>query len=132
MSIEAFQIATAVFGSSTVGLAVIGCALKARLDVARDHVANLQGYVSDQCKREGELIRERDELLRFYNRVSKQRQDALKVAAAKRAAKAGETAEAQTAAREKTLHALQVTPLRSRAEVVADVKRAAAQVSSAN
>lgn len=131
MNIEAYQIASAVLGAATVGFAHLSYGLRSKLSESEQHVSGLQKYVQDQCVREGELIRERDELLKFHDRVAKQRQNALKKAAEKRAAKAGENAEADAAARDKTLNALKVTPLRTRAEVVADVTRTARQVSSA-
>lgn len=132
MSIEAFQIASAVFGSATVGLSVIAYSLKCRLDVSADHVANLQSYVADQCKREGALIRERDELLVFYNRTMAQRQKALRKAHEKNRAANADKASVKADATAKTLSALQAAPLRPRDEVVANIRssKAAQAVSS--
>lgn len=138
MSIEAFHNATAVFAASTVGLGIIAYSLKCKWKASQAHVASLQQYLQDQVNREGALIRKCDELTErcnaleaFETRVKTQRTNALRVAAEKRAAKAGDNAQVEAAAREKTLNALKVAPLRSRAEVVADVKRSARQVSSA-
>lgn len=122
MSIEAFQIASAVLGASTAGLGVIAYALKCRLDASVEHVTNLQKYVQDQCNREGALIRERDELLKFYNRTMAQRQKALRKAQDKnRAANEAKAAE-KAQATVKTLSALQAAPLRPRDEVVANIR----------
>lgn len=135
MSIEAFQIATAVFGATTVGLAHLSYGLRQKLKESAAHVANLQGYVSDQCKREGALIRERDELLTFYNRTMNQRQAALRKAHAKNKASADDKQNEKAAATAKTLSALEAAPLRPRDEVVANIrfsKAAQEQLSSAN
>lgn len=132
MSIEAFQIASAVLGASTVGFGVIAIALNARLVAAQGHVENLQKYVQDQCNREGALIRERDELLRFYNRTMAQRQKALRKAQEKNRATNEAKAAVKAQATVKTLSALQAAPLRPRDEVVANIRssKAAQAVSS--
>lgn len=122
MSIEAFQIASAVLGSATVGLSVVAYSLKSRLDASAAHVANLQSYVADQCKREGALIRERDELLVFYNRTMAQRQKALRKAHEKNRAANADKASLKADATAKTLSALQAAPLRPRDEVVANIR----------
>lgn len=133
MSIEAFQIASAVLGASTVGFGVIAIALNVRLVAAQGHVENLQKYVQDQCNREGALIRERDELLRFYNRTMAQRQKALRKAQEKNRATNEAKAAVKAQATVKTLSELKQHPLRPRAEVLADIRRskAAKTVSSA-
>lgn len=138
MSIEAFQIASAFLAGTTIGFAHLSYGLHRKLKEAHQHVPGLQKYVADQCEREGALIRKADELVArvneleaFETRVKNQRTNALRVAAEKRAANAAQAAEVEAAARDKTLNALKVTPLRTRAEVVADVKREARQVSSA-
>lgn len=133
MSIEAFQIASAVLGASTVGFGVIAIALNVRLVAAQGHVENLQKYVQDQCNREGALIRERDELLRFYNRTMAQRQKALRKAQEKNRATNEAKAAVKAQATVKTLSALQAAPLRPRDEVVANIRssKAAKTVSSA-
>lgn len=132
MSIEAFQIASAVLGASTVGFGVIAIALNVRLVAAQGHVENLQKYVQDQCNREGALIRERDELLRFYNRTMAQRQKALRKAQDKNRATNEAKAAVKAQATVKTLSALQAAPLRPRDEVVANIRssKAAQAVSS--
>lgn len=132
MSIEAFQIASAVLGASTVGFGVIAIALNVRLVAAQGHVENLQKYVQDQCNREGALIRERDELLRFYNRTMAQRQKALRKAQEKNRATNEAKAAVKAQATVKTLSALQTAPLRPRDEVVANIRssKAAQAVSS--
>lgn len=132
MSIEAFQIASAVLGASTVGFGVIAIALNVRLVAAQGHVENLQKYVQDQCNREGALIRERDELLRFYNRTMAQRQKALRKAQEKNRATNEAKAAVKAQATVKTLSALQAAPLRPRDEVVANIRssKAAQAVSS--
>lgn len=131
MSIEAFHIASAVFAGTTVGFAHLSWGLRKMLKSANEHVASLQNYLSEQSSREDLLIRERNELLAFYNKTKAQRVNALKAAAAKRAEKSVGKTVADCAAREKTLTALRVTPLRSRSEVVADVHRSARQAPSA-
>lgn len=138
MSIEAFQIASAVLGSATVGLSVVAYSLKSRLDASAAHVANLQSYVADQCEREGALIRERDELKAFYNKTKTQRANALKVAATRRKLRAEGKSEVEidahihTETLKRTFDALQAAPLRPRAEVVANIRgsKAAQAVSS--
>lgn len=132
MSIEAFQIASAVLGASTVGFGVIAIALNARLVAAQGHVENLQKYVQDQCGREGALIRERDELLKFHNRTMAQRQKALRKAHEKNRATNADKAAVKADATAKTLSALQAAPLRPRDEVVANIRssKAAQAVSS--
>lgn len=135
MSIEAFQIASAVLGASTVGFGVIAIALNVRLVAAQGHVENLQKYVQDQCNREGALIRERDELLKFYNRTMSQRQAALRKAQEKNKAAAEDKQNEKAAATAKTLSALEAAPLRPRDQVVANIrssKAAQEQLSSAN
>lgn len=139
MSIEAFQIATAVLGASTTGIAVISYGLRKRLKDANErlkdsawHVRNLQRTLASTYDREEQLERQNVELSGMVKKVHDQRVAASKSAAAKRAAaKAGKEA-GKAAATAKTFAALQAAPLRPRDEVVANIRssKAAQAVSS--
>lgn len=138
MSIEAFQIATGVLAVSTVGLGVIAHGLHKRLatsqfivEQTRQHVANLQKTLAATYEREDQLVRQNAELNGMVTKVQNQRLAALSKAAEKRKAKAAQSAEADAAARDKTISALASTRLRPRDEVVADIRASkAAQATS--
>lgn len=129
MSIEAFQIATAVLGASTTGIAVISYGLRKRLKDANQrlmdsawHVRNLQNTLAATYEREEQLERQNAELNGMVTKVQNQRLAALRKAAEKRAVtRAGKAAE-KNAAAAKTFSALQAAPLRPRDEVVANIR----------
>lgn len=139
MSIDAFQIATAVLAVSSVGLGAVAHRLHKRLATAqfiveqtRLHVENLQKTLASAFDREDQLVRQNAELNGIVTKVQNQRLAALSKAAEKRnSAKVAKDAE-KDAATAKTLSALQAAPLRPRDEVVANIRssKAAQAVSS--
>ncbi len=140
MSIEAFQISTALFAVSTVGLAVVAHGLHARLkdvrlrlDMAREHVTSLKNTLHSSFTREESLTRQNEELNAIVTRVHDQRLAALSKARSNKA-KSGKTPADEAAARERTISEMQATRFRPRDEVVANIRssRTAQQVSSAD
>jgi hypothetical protein len=134
MSIEAFQIASAVFGASTVGLVHLSYGLHKRLKSASAHVANLQAFTTDQAKRLDEVIVQNAELNGIVTKVHDQRRRALERATLANKARAAAKAGDEKAAVEKTLGELKLHPLRPRDVVLADIRASntAQQVSSAD
>ena len=148
MSIEAFQIASAVFAGTTIGFAHLSYGLRLKLKESMGHVANLQKALHEAYDTQDDMERQRSEVMKrlvalekFEARVSNQRKNALRVAAERRKLRAAGksdaeiTAEMQRATQLRTYEALQAAPLRPRDEVVANIrssKAAQEQLSSAN
>lgn len=141
MSIDVFQISTAILAASTVGLAVVAHGLHARLkgsrfilENAREHVTSLKNSLHLSFNREETLTRQNEELNAMVTRTQNQRLAALSKAAANRAAKSGKTLIDEAAARDRTIAEMQSTRFRPRDEVVANIRasKAAQQVSSAD
>lgn len=139
MSIEAFQIASAVFGATTVGFAHLAYGLRQKLkqeetalEQARGHVANLQRTLTEAYDCQDDLERRCTELNKIVTKVHDQRQRALRKAHEKNREASESRAATKAEATVKTLSALQAAPLRPRDEVVASIRssKAAQAVSS--
>lgn len=145
MSIEAFQIASAVFAGATIGFAHLSYGLRLKLKESMGHVANLQKALHEAYDTQDDMERQRSEVMKrlvalekFQAQVKNQRINALKVAAERRKLRAeGKSdeeinAQIHTETLKRTFDALQAAPLRPRAEVVANIRssKAAQAVSS--
>lgn len=119
MNIETFQIATAVFGATTIGFAHISFGLRKHLKYATAHLDNLKRYVTDQAAREDRLVRQNSELHEIVSKVHDQRHRALERATAAKKVRAEQREANINAARAQTLAALKSAPLRPREQVVA-------------
>ncbi len=121
MSIEAFQIASAVCGALTVGFAHVSYGLHKHLKSAQAHVANLQAFAADQSRRLDDLMVKNAELNGIVTKVHDQRRRALERATAANKARRALRDASVDAARAQTLAALKAAPLRPREEVVAGI-----------
>ena len=121
MSIEAFQIASAVFGATSVGLAHVAYGLHKHLKSSQAHVASLQVFLTDQSLSLDDLIVKNAELNGIVTKVHDQRQRALERAVAANKARRALREASVDAARAQTLAALKAAPLRPREEVVAGI-----------
>lgn len=133
MSIEAFQIASAVLGATTIGFAHVSYGLHKHLKSATAHVRNLQAFTTDQATRLDDLMVKNAELNGIVTKVHDQRQRALQRATLANKARAAAKQVDEAAATSKTLAELAASPLRPRDEVVASIRasKVAQQVSSA-
>lgn len=133
MSIETFQIASAVFGATTISFAHLSFGLRKHLKSAQAHVANLQAFSADQCRNLDDLMVKNAELNSIVTKVHDQRISALNKARAKAAARAAAVKADEVKATEKTLGELKLHPLRPRDQVLSDIRssKAAQHLSSA-
>jgi hypothetical protein len=123
IDIETFQIASAVFCATSIGLAHTAYGLAKRLASANLHVANLQEFAAEQAVRIDGLIVKNAELNGIVTKVHNQRQRALDRAVAANKARAEARRVGQQEAAKNTLDALASTPLRPREEVVAGIRK---------
>ena len=121
MSIEAFQIASAVFGATTIGFAHVSYGLHKHLKSATAHVRSLQSFTIDQATRLDDLMVKNAELNGIVTKVHDQRRRALERATAANKARRALRDASVDAARAQTIAALKATPLRPREEVVAGI-----------
>jgi len=121
MSIEAFQIASAVLATSTAIMTYVAYVHFLKAWRAEKHVASLQAFLTDQSRSLDDLMVKNAELNGIVTKVHDQRRRALERATAANKARHALRNAKFEAARAQTLAALKATPLRPREEVVAGI-----------